>query len=220
MTTSQVALAASNAKLIPVDENLLITEAQKGDVESFNRLVTAHQAQVYNVAYRIMGDGASAADVTQDVFISVYKNIRSFRGGSFKHWLLRSTTNQCYDALRYAKRRPATSLEGGGAEDDEGDGDYDAFVAGDDENPHAFAERAELRHAIVLAMNDLPADQRIAFVLSDVQGMTYEEVAEITSANLGTVKSRLSRARARLRERLLEQRELLPGQYRQTSMGA
>ncbi len=69
-------------------------------------------------------------------------------------------------------------------------------------------------------MNDLPADQRIAFVLSDVQGMTYEEVAEITSANLGTVKSRLSRARARLRERLLEQRELLPGQYRQTSMGA
>ncbi len=69
-------------------------------------------------------------------------------------------------------------------------------------------------------MNDLPADQRIVFVLSDVQGMSYEEVAEVTSANLGTVKSRLSRARARLRERLLEQRELLPGQYRQTSMGA
>lgn len=203
-----------------MDENLLITEAQKGDVESFNRLVTAYQPQVYNVAYRIMGDGASAADVTQDTFISAWKSIRAFRGGSFKHWLLRTATNQCYDALRYAKRRPATSLEGLGADDDENDGEYDAFVAGDDENPHTFAERAELRRAIVRAMNDLPADQRIVFVLSDVQGMSYEEVAEVTSANLGTVKSRLSRARARLRERLLKQRELLPGQYRQTSTGA
>lgn len=203
-----------------VDENLLIQEAQKGDVDAFNRLVTAYQSQVYNVARRIMGDGASAADVTQDMFISAYKNIRAFRGGSFKYWLLRATTNQCYDALRYAKRRPAVSLEGLGADDDESDGEYDSFIAGDDENPHALAERAELRRAIVRAMNELPADQRIAFVLSDVQGMSYEEVAEVTSANLGTVKSRLSRARARLRQSLLEQRELLPSQYRQTSTGA
>lgn len=198
-----------------MDENLLIARAQKGDVDAFNRLVAAYQSQVYNVAYRIMGDGASAADATQDAFISAYKNIRSFRGGSFKHWLLRTITNQCYDALRYAKRRPAISLEGLGADDDENDGDYDAFMAGDDENPRVFVERGELRQAIVRAMNDLPADQRIVFVLADVQGMSYEEVAQITEANLGTVKSRLSRARARLREALLAQEELLPGQYRQ-----
>ncbi|MEI2827814.1 MAG: sigma-70 family RNA polymerase sigma factor [Dermatophilaceae bacterium] len=123
-------------------------------------------------------------------------------------------------SLRYKKRRPSTSLEGLGADDDESDGEYDSFIAGDDENPHVFAERAELRRAIVTAMRDLPPDQRIAFVLSDVQGMSYEEVAEVTEANLGTVKSRLSRARARLREALLAQGELLPGQYRQNSIKA
>lgn len=203
-----------------MDENRLIEQAQKGDVDAFNRLVTAYQSQVYNVAYRIMDDREQAADVTQDAFISAFKHIRAFRGGSFKHWLLRTATNQCYDSLRYKKRRPSTSLEGLGADDDESDGEYDSFIAGDDENPHVFAERAELRRAIVTAMRDLPPDQRIAFVLSDVQGMSYEEVAEVTEANLGTVKSRLSRARARLREALLAQGELLPGQYRQNSIKA
>jgi RNA polymerase sigma-70 factor (ECF subfamily) len=94
-----------------MDENALIQSAQKGDIDAFNRLVLAYQHQVYNLAYRIMSEEAAAADATQEAFISAYNHLHSFRGGSFKSWLLRIVTNACYDDLRRRKRRPATSLE-------------------------------------------------------------------------------------------------------------
>ncbi|MEK7326148.1 MAG: sigma-70 family RNA polymerase sigma factor, partial [Chloroflexota bacterium] len=94
-----------------MDEPALIQHAQRGDLDSFNRLVLEYQSLVYNLAYRIMGDGDSASDATQEAFISAYKNIRSYRGGSFKGWLMRIVTNACYDELRRRKRRPAASLE-------------------------------------------------------------------------------------------------------------
>ena len=94
-----------------MDEPALIKSAQRGDVDAFNMLVLAYQSQVYNVPYRIMGDKAPSMDATQETFISAYKNIKKYRGGSFKGWLLRTVTNACYDALRYNKRRPFTSLE-------------------------------------------------------------------------------------------------------------
>jgi RNA polymerase sigma-70 factor (ECF subfamily) len=170
--------------------------------------------QVYNVALRIMGDAPAAADATQEAFISAYKGLRAFRGGSFKSWLLRTVTNACYDALRYSKRRPSTSLDALGDDPDGPTGDsasagFDEFVASDEESPAAAAERAELRRAIAKGMRLLPPDQRVVFVLSDVQGMSYEEVADATQTSLGTVKSRLSRARAKLRDYLLTQTELL-----------
>ena len=197
-----------------MDEPALIRSAQRGDVDAFNTLVLAYQAQVYNVALRIMGDSAYAADATQEAFISAYKGLRAFRGGSFKSWLLRTVTNACYDALRYTKRRPATSLDAlgeapdGQADEVAGSG-FDEFVASDEESPSEAAERAELRQAIMQGMQQLPPDQRIVFVLSDVQGMSYEEVADAMQTSLGTVKSRLSRARAKLRDYLLTQTELL-----------
>lgn len=198
-----------------MDEAALIKAAQRGDVHAFNALVLSYQSQVYNVAYRIMGDAASASDVTQEAFLSAYKAIRSFRGGSFKSWILRTVTNACFDALRYRKRRPATSLDGLGADDDSEDGDFEAFLASSEESPADAAERAELRDAIARAALALPPDQRATFVLSDVQGMTCEEIADIMQTSLGTVKSRLSRARAKLRDYLLSQQELLPDEYRQ-----
>lgn len=197
-----------------MDEPALIRSAQRGDMDAFNTLVLAYQAQVYNVALRIMDDPAAASDATQEAFISAYKGLRGFRGGSFKSWLLRTVTNACYDALRYAKRRPATSLDAlgetqdGTAEDANGAG-FDEFVASDAESPAAAAERAELRRAIDTGLRQLPPDQRIVFVLSDIQGMSYEEVADVMQTSLGTVKSRLSRARAKLRDHLLTQPELL-----------
>jgi RNA polymerase sigma-70 factor (ECF subfamily) len=197
-----------------MDEPALIRSAQRGDIDAFNTLVLAYQAQVYNVALRIMDDSAAASDATQEAFISAYKGLRYFRGGSFKSWLLRTVTNACYDALRYAKRRPSTSLDAlgeaqdGTAEDANGAG-FDEFVASDAESPAAAAERAELRRAINAGLRQLPPDQRIVFVLSDVQGMSYEEVADAMQSSLGTVKSRLSRARAKLRDYLLTQTELL-----------
>ena len=196
-----------------MDEPALIRSAQRGDLDAFNTLVLAYQSQVYNVAYRIMGETAPAADATQEAFISAYKHIKSYRGGSFKSWLLRTVTNACYDALRYNKRRPATSLDALGEESDgatsESSGDFAEFIASDAESPADAAERSELRRAIATGMRQLPPDQRITFVLSDVNGMSYEEVADITQTSLGTVKSRLSRARAKLRDYLMTQPELI-----------
>lgn len=198
-----------------MDEAALIRAAQRGDTRAFNALVLSYQSQAYNVAYRIMGDAAAASDATQEAFLSAYKSIHSFRGGSFRSWILRTVTNACFDALRYRKRRPATSLDGLGAEDDAEDGDFEAFLASADESPADAAERAELRDAIARAALALPPDQRATFVLSDVQGMSYEEIADIMQTSLGTVKSRLSRARAKLRDYLLSRQELLPDEYRQ-----
>jgi RNA polymerase sigma-70 factor, ECF subfamily len=202
-----------------MDESALINSAQRGDVDAFNTLVLAYQSQVYSVAYRIMGDQAAASDATQEAFISAYKSLKSFRGGSFKSWLLRTVTNACYDALRYSKRRPSTSLdalgEASGDQGGEGDGAaFEEFVASDAENPAAAAERSELRAAIAAGLKLLPLEQRITFVLSDVQGMSYEEIADATQTSTGTVKSRLSRARARLRDYLLNQTELISGAER------
>jgi len=194
-----------------MDEDALIRAAQRGDVASFNQLVLAYQSQVYNVAYRIMGDQAAAADATQEAFLSAFSHIREFRGGSFKSWLLRTVTNACYDALRYHKRRPAQSLE---LEDDDEHSLADVLPA-DDESPADAAERSDLRRFIARAALQLSPDQRITFVLSDVQGMSYEEIAELMNVSLGTVKSRLSRARARLRDALLAHEELLPDEFRQ-----
>ncbi|HEY3291986.1 MAG TPA: sigma-70 family RNA polymerase sigma factor [Anaerolineae bacterium] len=196
-----------------MDEPALIKAAQRGDVDAFNTLVLAYQSQVYNVAYRIMGDAAPASDATQETFISAYKSIKGYRGGSFKSWLLRTVTNACYDALRYDKRRPASSLEALG-EDPDGTGNetgagYSEFIASDAESPSEAAERHELGHAIANGMRLLPPDQRIAFVLSDVHGMSYDEIADVMQTSLGTVKSRLSRARARLRDYLLTETELI-----------
>ncbi len=193
-----------------MDEKALIDAAHRGDVGSFNQLVLSYQSMVYNFAYRIMGDQAAAADATQDAFLSAFKAIGKFRGGSFKSWLLRIVTNACYDQLRLKQRRPATSL--------------DALLvlepapaqpfSDPGESPEEYAVRRELNKAIQVGIGILPPEQRITLVLSDVQGLSYQEIAEVTSTSLGTVKSRLSRARGRLRDFLLEQRELLPSQYR------
>jgi RNA polymerase sigma-70 factor (ECF subfamily) len=200
----------------PMDEPALIAAAKKGDLDSFNTLVLAYQHQVYNLAYRIMGDGASASDATQEAFISAWRHIGGFRGGSFKAWLLRIVTNACYDELRRVKRRPASSLESLYVEDPTPDADLPPSQL---ESPEAFTQRRELNRAIQAGIAQLPPDQRIALVLSDVQGMNYEEIAEATRTNLGTVKSRLSRARARLRDLLAEHGELLPVEYRLQGKG-
>ena len=195
-----------------MDEDALIRAAQRGDVASFNQLVLAYQSQVYNVAYRIMGDEAAAADATQEAFLSAFAHIKDYRGGSFKSWLLRTVTNACYDALRYQKRRPAESLEASADDDERSLADV---LPAEDENPADAAERSDLRRFIARAALQLSPDQRVTFVLSDVQGMSYEEIAEAMNVSLGTVKSRLSRARARLRDALLAHEELLPDEFRQ-----
>jgi RNA polymerase sigma-70 factor (ECF subfamily) len=192
------------------EEQRLIEFAQRGEVESFNQLVRLYESRVYNLCYRILGDPDAAADVAQDTFISAYRNLGSFRGGMFRSWLLRIATNACYDVLRVRKRRPSTSLQALGVADDDGIG-FDLPDHG--ERPDDVALRRELAAAIQRGLADLPEDQRVVIILSDIQGMAYEEIATVTGANLGTVKSRLSRGRARLRD-ILRAGELLPSKFR------
>ena len=195
------------------EERRLIESAQRGEVESFNALVRMYEGRIYNLCYRMLGDAESAADASQDAFLSAFRNLRSFRGGSFRSWVLRIATNTCYDVLRARKRRPTTSL------DNETDGEDDGSplqIADGGESPDDFALRRELAAAIQHGLATLPEEQRIILILSDIQGLAYEEIAEITSTNLGTVKSRLSRGRARLRD-VLKAGELLPARYRHES---
>ncbi|HEU5015415.1 MAG TPA: sigma-70 family RNA polymerase sigma factor [Roseiflexaceae bacterium] len=192
------------------EELRLVESARHGEAESFNALVRLYEGRVYNLCYRMLGDADSAADAGQDAFLSAFRNMRKFRGGSFRSWMLRIATNTCYDVLRARKRRPTTSLDA----DAQHDEDAPALqIADEGETPDERVQRRELATAIRAALDTLPEDQRIVVVLSDVEGMSYDEIAEITGTNLGTVKSRLSRGRARMRD-ALKAGELLPSRFR------
>ena len=194
-----------------MDEKTTIVAAQRGDTQAFNQLVLAYQTIAYNVAYRILGDGDMAADACQEAFLSAYRNIRHLRSESFKAWLLRIVTNACYDQLRHQKRRPVEPLD----EPTEGpEPDHRPTLADPTPSPEQVVLRRELEAAIIAGIQTLPYDQRVTLILADVQGLSYEEVAEITGVSLGTVKSRLSRGRTKLRDYLIEHGELLPESYR------
>jgi RNA polymerase sigma factor (sigma-70 family) len=193
------------------DEQVLIAAAQRGDLPAFNQLILHYQGLAYNVAYRILGDADSASDATQDGFIKAFQKLSQYRGGSFKAWLLRIITNTCYDVLRARRRHPTSSLE---REDEDSDPEHDGRLLDTAEQPDAYVVRQELAGVIQAAIEQLPADQRVALVLADVEGLDYTEIAVATGAALGTVKSRLSRARAKMRDMLLAQKELLPAHYR------
>ncbi len=194
-----------------MDEKALILAAQTGEVAAFNQLVRTYQTLVYRTAYRVLGDGASAEDATQDALVSAYKHLRAYRGGSFKAWLLRIVTNACYDQLRVKQRRPTVSLDAMLIDPDNPAPGADRAAP---DSPPELAERRELGEAIQRGLATLPPDQRVTLVLTDIEGFSYDEVAAATGANLGTVKSRLSRGRAALRDFLIAQEELLPSRYR------
>jgi len=134
-----------------IDESSLISAARQGRVDAFNQLVLTYQRQVYNLAYRIIGDPASAADATQEAFISAYEHLPGFRGGSFKSWLMRIVSNACYDELRRRKRRPSTPLDELGDYDEEAN---PALINGH-EGPEQHAERLELAHIIQAGIQTL-----------------------------------------------------------------
>ena len=192
-----------------MDEAAIIRQAQKGDVAAYNLMVLQYQGLVYNVVYRIIGEPQGAEDMTQEAFISAYQALNRFRGGNFKAWLLRIATNACYDELRRHKRRPQSSLDELTEENDSF-----AFLRSPEEGPEAQQMRLEMMRAIEHCLDDLPDDQRVTAVLRDIEGYDYNEIADITSSSLGTVKSRLSRARNKLRDCLQGFMELLPAEYR------
>lgn len=199
------------------DEQLLIARSQRGDTGAFNQLVLRYQQTAFTVILRMLGDRDIAADVTQETFLAAFRAMPSFRGGSsFRAWLLRIATNQACDHWRRAHRHPVDSLDSLTDEDEP----YSASTmsslieTGQDVNPEEALLTQELQQVIQRGLEELPLDQRVAVILCDVQGLSYEEIAVATQTTLGTVRSRIARGRVRLRRYLLKHRELLPGNYR------
>jgi RNA polymerase sigma-70 factor (ECF subfamily) len=196
--------------MVQYEDPQLVRLVLEGDTEAFNDLVERHQSRAYNLCVRMLGDADAAADVAQDAFISAYKHLPSLRG-EFRPWLMRIVANGCRDVLRSQKRRPSVSLD---LERD--DDDTPAMQLADTgDGPEAALMKSELQKTIAGALAEIPDDQREVVILSDIQGLSYQEIADMTGINIGTVKSRLNRARSRLRE-LLVAAELLPRVRRHT----
>lgn len=197
-----------------MDEQALIRLALDGDLNAFNRLVLEFQDIAYNVAYRIMGESDMAEDATQEAFISMYQKLHTYHGGSFKSWILRIVTNACYDELRRQKRKPITALE---PELDDGDlMESPKWMMDDSQEPDEALDQSELDEAIQHCIEGLDEKYRLVAVMIDVAGEDYETVSNLIQRPLGTVKSRLARARQKLQDCLQEFWELLPTSFRQT----
>jgi RNA polymerase sigma-70 factor (ECF subfamily) len=184
------------------DDLKLVTRAQGRDAEAFQTLVLRYQDRVYNTAYRLTGDRTLAEDLTQEVFFKAYKALKKFQGkSSFSTWLYRITVNACTSEWRKAaaqKRGKEVPFPKAG-EDAEG---RQWEPAGTDGNPGEQAERAERNALVQKAIESLEDDYRTVVVLRDIEGFSYEDIAEIIERPVGTVRSRLHRARSELKEKL------------------
>jgi len=192
------------------EEQALIQAAKTGDVTAFNELVLRYQTQVYNLAYHIMHDESAADDAAQTAFISAYRALKRFRGGSFRAWLLRIVTNACYDELRRHKRRPQISWEEFGDVDEEAN----PHMADTSVSPEEALAQQELRDLLERTIAKLPQHQRMTLILVDQMGLSYKEAAQVMRVAQGTVKSRLARARRTMQSLLQSESELLPHRYR------
>jgi RNA polymerase sigma-70 factor (ECF subfamily) len=195
-----------------MDEQLLIQDTLDGNLNAFNQLVLHYQDMAYNVAYRIMGEHGAADDAAQEAFISAYQKLEQYRGGSFKAWLLRIVTNSCYDELRRRQRQPVTPLKPELNDGETLENPY--WIEDDTPSPEDEIHDSELQKAIQHCINALDKKFRTVLVLVDVEGLDYETASEVVGRPLGTVKSRLARARERVQECLQGFWELLPDLFR------
>jgi RNA polymerase sigma-70 factor (ECF subfamily) len=196
------------------DERLIFAAA-RGDLDAFNQLVTRHERTVLNLCWRMLGSLPEAEDASQDAFIKAWTNATSFKGGAVRPWLLRIATNTCYDVLRSKGRKPTGSLD---ALEFESEPDWSTQSAPVD--PVRFAETGDLSRLLEAALAQIPDEQRLVVTLCDIQGLQLNEAAEVMEISLGTVKSRLFRGRAKLRDLLVDSpagRELLLSAERSSS---
>jgi RNA polymerase sigma factor (sigma-70 family) len=193
-----------------------LRDAQGGDVAAFNTLVLVYQRQIYNVCYRTLGNAEDASDATQDALLSGFRGLKSFQGGAggLRGWLLRIAVNTCYDQLRRRQRRPVESLDAPSLADPDRETSLGEHLPDPGMGPEQRSLSSETARHIQAALDHLAPDQRLTVILCDVQGLSYEEAALSMSVELGTVKSRLSRARAQLRESLAAKGELPAGSQR------
>lgn len=185
-----------------MEEAELMQLACQGDLDAFNELILKYQNQVFNQAYRLLGNDDVAEDITQDAFLLAFRKMYQFRGGSFQAWLLKIVTNLCYDEMRTWKRTPFLPLEPVNKDGETDESPY--WIKDPNALPEESIEMSELRHVIELGLSKLPLYFRIAVTLVDIQQLNYKEAAFVMGTSIGTLKSRLARGRLMLRNALVK----------------
>ena len=176
-------------------EAAIVRKVLDGDANAFETLVLEYEKNVYNIALRMTGNSEDAADMTQEAFIKAYNSLQSFRGDSkFSVWLYRIVSNVCLDFLRSKNRRPTVSLS---VEDDDGE-DTQLDVADESQSPELLLDRKLTRESVRRGLDSLPPDYRQILLLREIQGLSYDEISQALGLEVGTVKSRIFRARKRL----------------------
>ncbi len=188
------------------NEKTLIDKCRKGDIHAFEELISSYEKKIFNIVYRIVGDYNDAEDISQEIFIKVFRSINNFKErSSFYTWLYRIAVNECMDILKKKKKTAAYSIDTPiQTEDDQ----IPREIKDYGESPEEKVERKELRNYIESALNSVTYEHRTMIVLRDIQGLSYEEIAEIVKCPAGTVKSRINRARKALKELLSDKKEL------------
>lgn len=193
-----------------VDENKLVNKAVKGDNSAFEALMEKHMGIIYNIALRMAANQDDAEDMTQEIMIKIFRSLGSFKGNSkFSTWIYRVAVNTCLDELKKKKNKKHLSLD---AEISGDDGENQIEIKDDSPSPEKLAEQNELRDMVAAAVKLLSDEHRAVIVLRDIRGMSYSEIAGILGCSDGTVKSRISRARAQLKM-ILEKEYNFNGTY-------
>ena len=187
-------------------DEILIEKSKNGDLEAFELLVRRYESKVYTVAYRFLGNHADASDLAQETFLRLYQALPRFRGdSSFMTWLYHITANACRDEIRRQQRYHVVSLD---AETGNSGTQAISQVPSRAPSPEEAAEQKEFNEVVQLCLNNLSEEHRLVLVMREIQDMSYEEIANVMKCSLGTVKSRLSRARQAFKEKFSVQKEL------------
>ena len=189
-----------------------IEAARRGDLEAFNRLILRYQDFLFGIAFRILHDQDAAEDALQETLLSAFRKFDTFRGGSLKSWLARVMVNASYDEMRHTRRQRSVPLELFNAAGEEIETSY--WLVDSGAGPEEQFDGIELDRAVQDSLQTLPPLYRTVLVLVDIEGLSYEEAALIAGVPVGTVKSRLARARLQMRRSLRAFGELLPAPYR------
>lgn len=188
---------------MPEKEKLLLKRCKKGDLRAYDILMQKYEKKVYNLCYRMVNNAEDAADLAQEVFLKAYRALTDFRGQSgFSTWLYRIAVNACRDELRKRRKKPPVLSLDKPLETEEGELHFEA--ADTAPGPLETALRGELQREIQGLLSKLPRNYRTVIILRDLQGLSYEEIASVLEINLGTLKSRLNRARSLLRDLYLQ----------------
>ncbi len=185
-----------------IEEKRLVRLAIQGSQEAFGQLVSTYEKQVYNLALRMVGNREDAADLTQEAFLRAWRGLQTFKSeAAFSTWMYRLTTNVCIDFLRREKRRRTVSLT---FLDEEDGQEVELSIPDDSPGPEQLVLETENQEMVARALGELNVEFREILTLRVINGLTYEEIADVLEIKPGTVKSRLSRAREKLRKQLLK----------------